>query len=139
MLKKIGDIIVNLLLFWVLASNMPGISSPNGSIGFFIAGLLYGVLIVLLPEVLRFFKFPKNFWGRFLIGTALTFIIIMGMSYLAPNLISVSAGYVGDFDLVWYTTPKILTLGSPIAVGAFISVVLNLCSIILDFLNKGKI
>lgn len=138
MLKNLENTIVNMLLFWVLTLTMPGIDSPNGSIGYFVGGLLYGILMVLLPEVLRFFKFPKNFWGRFLIGSALTFMLVMGLNFFTPDLLVVNAGYVGDFNLVWYSTPKLITLGSPLAVGVFISVILNLCSIILDFLKKGK-
>lgn len=136
MFKNIEIIIVSLLLYWVVASNMPGISVDYGSVGFFLVGILYGLLVVALPEILRFFKFPKNFWGRFLIGSGITLLFFMGLSMVNPSLVKISAGSLGNIDFIWFSIPKIISLNSPLSVGAFLSVFLTLCSIILDLIKK---
>ncbi len=139
MLKRLEVLIVNLMIFWIVASNMPGIESPHGSVGFFLAGFLYGLLIISLPEILRFFRFPKNTWGKLFIGSGLTFVLLLVVSTFLTSVITISASVIGNFDFIWFITPEILELSSPYAVAGFVSVLLNLCSIILQFLNKGRL
>jgi len=127
------------MIFWIVAGTMPGIESPHGAFGFFLAGLFYGLLIIALPEILRFFRFPKNIWGKLLIGSGLTVILLFIFSTFLPSIITISAGYIGSADFIWFTTPKVLNLPSTYAVIGFVSVLLNLCSIILQFLNKGRL
>ncbi len=139
MLKNLDKFIVNLLLFWVLVSTMPGITSPNGSFGYLFAGSLFALAMLVLPEILRFFKFPKNAWGKLLIGTAMTFGLLMLIASVTPDILTISGGYIGNFDFVWFTTPKLFSLPSQLSVIGFVSLILNVCSIILHFLNKGRI
>lgn len=139
MLKNSEKFIVNLLLFWVFVSTMPGITSPNGSFGYLFVGSLFALAMLALPEILRFFKFPKNAWGKILIGTAMTFGLLMLIATVTPDILTISSGYIGNFDFVWFTTPKLFTLPSQLSVIGFVSLLLNLCSIILHFLNKGRI
>lgn len=139
MRKNVGELLIHLLIFYVIAVIMPGMESPHGSVGFLTAGFAYGLLIILLPEILRFFKFPKNIWGKLFIGSAITFIMILAISMLFPEILRISNGYIGETDFIWFTTPKIVSLPSNYAVIGFISVLLNLCSIILQFLNKGRV
>ena len=139
MLKNAEKFIVNLLLFWVFVSTMPGIASPNGSFGYFFAGGLFGLSMLILPEILRFFKFPKNAWGKLLIGTAMTFGLLLLISSMTPDILTISTGYIGNFDFIWFTPPTFLSLPSELSVIGFVSLLLNVCSIILHFLNKGRI
>lgn len=120
MLKRLEVLVVNLMIFWIVASNMPGIESPHGSVGFFMVGFLYGVLIISLPEILRFFRFPKNTWGKLFIGSGLTFILLLVVSTFLTSMITISASVIGNFDFIWFTTPKILELSSPYAVAGFV-------------------
>lgn len=138
MLKNIELFLIHFMIFWILVSTMPGVASPNGSAGYFITATLYGLLILVLPEILRFFRFPKNVWGKLLIGGGLTFVFLWVISVTMPDIMNFSRGFVGDFDFIWFTTPKIFTLPNALSVIGFVSVFVNICSIILQFLNKGK-
>ena len=138
MLKHLENLIVNFMIFWVLVTTMPGVSSPNGSFGYVLVGLIYGLFIVVLPEILRFFRFPKNVWGKLLIGSGITFVVLLLISSILPDVMTFTSGFVGGFDFIWFTTPRLLDLQSKIAVIGFVSVLLNICSIILQFLNKGR-
>lgn len=139
MLKRLEVLVVNLMIFWIIASTMPGIESPHGAVGFLLSGLFFGLLVIALPEILRFFRFPKNIWGKLLIGSGLTFIMLFVIAVFLPSILTVSAGYIGGADFIWFTIPKILNLPSTYAVIGFTSILLNLCSIILQFLNKGRV
>lgn len=126
------------MVFWILMITMPGVTSPNGSIGYLLAGSIYSLQILALPEILRFFRFPKNVWGKLLIGSGLTFIILFLISALTPSVLTFTQGFVGGFNFIWFTTPRLLDLPTSLAVLGFVSVLLNLCSIILEFLNRGR-
>lgn len=139
MLKRLEILVVNLMIFWIVASTMPGIESPHGAVGFLLAGFFFGLLIISLPEILRFFRFPKNIWGKLLIGSGLTFIMLWLISTFLPSILVISTGYIGGVDFVWFSIPKILNLPSTYAVMGGASILLNLCSIILQFLNKGRV
>lgn len=139
MLKRLEVVVLNLMIFWIVASTMPGIESPHGAFGFFLGGIFYGLLILSLPEILRFFRFPKNVWGKLLIGSGFTFVLMFLISAFLPQVISISSGYVGGVDFIWFSVPRLLDLPSMYAVAGFVSVLLNLCSIILQFLNKGRV
>lgn len=139
MLKNSEKFIVNLLFFWVFVSTMPGITSPNGSFGYIFVGSFFGFEMLVLPEILRFFKFPKNVWGKLLIGTAITFGLLLLITNATPDILAISSGYIGNFNFIWFTTPKLLSLPSQLSVIGFVSLILNVCSIILHFLNKGRI
>ena len=138
MLKNIEHLIIHFMIFWLVVSTLPGVVSQNGSAGYFITATIYSLLILVLPEILRFFRFPKNVWGKLLIGGGLTFIVLWLISVVIPDVMSFSKGFIGDFDFIWFTTPKILTLPNAISVIGFVSVFSNICSIILQFLNKGR-
>lgn len=138
MLKNIEHFLVHFMVFWLIVSTMPGVMSPNGSTGYLLTATFYGLLILVLPEILRFFRFPKNVWGKLLIGGGLTFIFLWVVSIAMPEVLTFSRGFVGDFDFIWFTTSKLFTLPNSLTVIGFVSVFSNICSIILQFLNKGK-
>lgn len=137
-MKKIGVVIVNLLLFWVGASAMPGVESPNASIGYFLVGLAYGLIIISLPEVLRFFKFPRNFAGKFMLGSILTTSFFLVLHYYSDNLIVFGEGYIGRINLIFITTAKFVDLSNSVGLLIVLAVILNICSIIMEKLAKGK-
>ncbi len=139
MLKRLEIVVVNLMAFWIVASTMPGVESPHGAFGFVFAGILYGLLILSLPEILRFFRFPKNVWGKLLIGSGLTFIFLFIIATLMTQVLTFSTGYVGGIDFIWFSVPRLLDLSSMYATVGFVSILLNLCSIILQFLSKGRV
>lgn len=139
MLKKLEKFCVNFLLLWVVISTMPGVESPNGSVGYLLTGSLFGLLILSLPGVLKFFKFPQNGWAKLFVGTALTYILLSLISRFTPDVLTIKEGFVGGFDFIWFTTPRILSLPSTWSVIGFVSLISNICSIILHFLNKGRL
>ena len=138
MKKRIFIIIINLLLFWAFVDAMPGIST-NGerAMNYIFPGLVFGFLMLILPDLLSFFKFPKNFWGKFLIGSILTLMWLGLLNAVFTGFLTFGPSKVGYIDMVLFTIPTLFTLPNALAVIFVGSLLLNICSIILFNLSKG--
>src|SRR5262249_6583894 len=99
-------------------------------------GLLYALVYTSLPNILKFFKFPVNFWGKLLIGTLFTLLYLVLLNFLLTGIINFGPGYIGGSDFIIFSIPKLVELPTAIAVIIFSSVALVLCSIMLDRLSK---
>lgn len=127
-----------MLLFWVFVDAMPGIGSKKDrAIGYIISGFLFGFIIMILPGVLKFFKFPVNFLGRFLIGTLLTLVMLLLLNSLFKGILIFGPGYVGGADMIIFTIPKLLKFPNALSIILFSSVFTNLCSIMLTKMPEG--
>jgi len=127
-----------MLIFWAFVNAMPGLDSPKGPIGLAIAGMFYGVIISFLPNMLKFFKFPVNFWGKFLVGTLLTLLLLSLLNFVITGIISFGPGYIGGSDFIIFTIPRLVTLPNPVVVIVVSALLMVLCSIILENLGKKK-
>lgn len=126
------------MVFWVFVNTMPGLDSPRGPIGLLIGGFFYGLVIANLPGILKFFKFPVNFWGKFIVGVLLTIVLLVILNFVITGVISFGAGYIGGSDFIIFTIPKLVQLPTAISVILVSSVLLVLCSIILDSIGKKE-
>jgi len=126
------NIIFFTMFFWVFIDLMPGLESPNGAIGNLIAGVLFALVYTSLPGILKFFKFPVNFWGKLLIGTLLTMLLLFVLNAVLPQILTIGEGYVGGGNFIFFTLPKLFSLPSGFAVLVFSSIASIFCSIILE-------
>jgi len=130
-------IIVNVLLFIAFVVIMPGFNTPPGPVAAILAGLGFALIMTFITTILGFFKFPDNFWGKFLIGTLLVLLYFVLLQFFITGIVTFAAGYVGGSDFVLFTLPRIVTLGEPLFVLVFTALTLVVCSIILDKLSEG--
>src|SRR3972149_4026397 len=100
--------------------------------------MFYGVIISFLPNMLKFFKFPVNFWGKFLVGTLLTLLLLSLLNFVITGIISFGPGYIGGSDFIIFTIPRLVTLPNPVVVIVVSALLMVLCSIILENLGKKK-
>ncbi|HLD03810.1 MAG TPA: hypothetical protein VJC17_03505 [Candidatus Dojkabacteria bacterium] len=124
------------MFFWIFIDIMPGLEAPQGIFGNFITAVLFGIIYYSLPSILKFFKFPVNFSGKFLVGTLLVMLMLLLLSALLPSVLTITPGYVGGGDFIFFTMPKIFELPTSFAVLVFSSAVSVLCSIILEKYGK---
>lgn len=137
-LKKTHVFFDNLMLFAILASIIDGVKSPHGAIGYALVGAGFALILLSLPEILRFFKFPKNFWAKFFMGSIVTYAYLIVIHLYAQNLLVFTEGSIGRADLLFVVTPKLVILPNGFIVILFMTLILNICSIILEKLAKGK-
>ncbi len=137
-MKNLATVLTNLILFWIIVDVTPGMSAVHGSASKFVGGLFFGLIIALLPTILGFFKFPENFWGKFLIGTIFTILYFYILQTVLSSLIGFGPSRIGQSDWILFTVPLIATLPTAFSTIIVTSFLLNLCSIIMDkFSSKG--
>jgi hypothetical protein len=137
-MKNLYKILVNMMVFWVFVNAMPGLDSPKGPVGLAIGGIFYGMIFAFLPNILKFFKFPVNFWGKFLIGMLLTLLLLSLLNFVITGIITFGPGYIGGSDFILFTIPRLISLPNPIVVIIVSALLLVLCSIILESFGKKK-
>ena len=92
-------ILVNILIY---ATVIAGMSTMHlGSFGriaaLVVGGLLFAIAAFLVEPILKFFKFPINFWGLFFVGLLINLIFFVFFSLgLAPSILTISAGTFGS-------------------------------------------
>ncbi|MFQ5493368.1 MAG: hypothetical protein ACE5DX_04380 [Candidatus Dojkabacteria bacterium] len=136
MKKKLYLVIRNMLIFWVFVTAMPGLSSPKGPIGLLIGGLGFGFIMAYLSKVLKFFKFPVNFWGKLIVGSLMTILWMVLMNFVVKGVIDFGPGYIGGSDFILFTIPKLIRLPNALVIILVSSVLLVVCSIIVGNLAK---
>ena len=140
-MQKIFTVILNMLIFFflvvVLSPNIQvgsvfGIAA-NSVVNSVLVGLIYGLLIMLVPNFLKFLKLPDNGGAMILMGIIVSFIFFFVGIYIF--------GFVG----VNYQPVNLgLALVSPIILQdrtvalVFLSVVSAVVSIGMGMLNKRK-
>lgn len=132
--KKLFVLIVNLMMFWVFIDVMPGIEAAKNNTNLFISGVFYGLIIVFLSDILKFFKFPENFWAKLIIGGLLTIILLFALKSI--GMLKIQSAVLGSADFLIFSIPRIARLTSDFAVVMVSTLLLSLCSIILAKLSK---
>ncbi|KXK08388.1 MAG: hypothetical protein QY330_03850 [Candidatus Dojkabacteria bacterium] len=135
-MKNIFRLVLYTLLFFTFVGLMPGIDAKNGPVAVILAGLGFSLIMVFIGAILGFFKFPKNFWGKFLIGSLMSLLYFAFLHFVLVGFIQFGPGYIGGSDFIIFTLPKLVVLADPIAVLIFSAITLVLCSIILGNLSE---
>jgi hypothetical protein len=100
MLKKAYIVIVNALLFFFIVSIVNGVVINAGNVWTkTVIGVLFGLLMLIVPNLLQFFKISVNMWSRLLLSIVLAFVFffvlysgIGGLASFGPTLIDVGLG-----------------------------------------------
>lgn len=140
-MQKLFTVILNMLIFFflvvILSPNIQvgsvfGIAS-NSVINSVLVGLIYGILIMLVPNFLKFLKLPDNTGAMILMGVIVSFIFFFAGIYIF--------GFVGvnnqPVNLGLALTSPIILQDRTVAL-VFLSVVSALVSMGMGMLNNKK-
>ncbi len=133
-------VFINILIFWVLVTAIDGLNP--GSWGMYTAlivgGLVFALLALAVEPVLKFFKFPVNFWGLLVVGFVLNLIMFIIFSIgLLPPILTITTGSFGGGDFRPIPFP-IIRMNSSILVAAIGSVIGTLLQILTRQLASLK-
>lgn len=135
-MKTVFPIVLNILMFFAFVAIMPNVQAQHGPVGILLAGFGFALIMVFLTNILKFFKFPDNFWGKLLIGTLLSLVYFAILQFVIGGLIKFGSSYIGGSDFIIFTLPKLVTLADPVIVLIFSAVALVVCSIMLEKLSE---
>ncbi len=132
MRKKILHFFINFAIFWIFIDLLANLSFPSMQAGKFYMGLGFAFIIALIPFILGFFKLPKISALFVALGIALTFGYFYLLNTYFSNLIQFYPTVIGNSDLIFVKIPTLIQLNDINSIFLFSSVILNLCSIILN-------
>jgi hypothetical protein len=74
-MKNLYIVVVNALLFFFIAQIVNGIKISNGTvISIILVGLLFGLTMMMVPIILRFFKISVTTGSKMLLALVLSFV-----------------------------------------------------------------
>lgn len=132
MRKKVLHFFINFAIFWIFVDLLSNISFPSKEAGKLYMSLGFAFVMALIPFVLGFFKFPKISALFVALGIALTFGYFYLLNTYFSNLILFYPTVIGNSDLLFVKIPTLIQLNDINSIFLFSSVILNLCSIILN-------
>ncbi len=131
-MKKVFTVVINALLFFFIVGVVSGVTIYNGTlISVIIAALIFGLLMLAVIFILKFFKINVNFWSKLLLSVVLAFVFFFMIYNGILGIGSISSSVV-DFGL-GITVLRLDALGTLI----FVSLVSGAASAGLDWLSKA--
>ncbi len=84
MYRKIYDVLLNLMLFWIVTDLFSGIDINEGIAGYIICGGIFGIVMVAVIPLIKFFTLPIKFITLFLISIMLSIIVFFVLNFSVP-------------------------------------------------------
>jgi uncharacterized membrane protein YvlD (DUF360 family) len=121
MKRKIFDTLWSILLFWVITDMLSGIVVQDGIVGYLICGGVFGIIMLSIIPLIRFFTLPIKFITIFLISVMLSIIIFFFLNFGVPFIDFTEGTFVG-FANSYFTLPDIhLSMIGNVLTGGVIS------------------
>ncbi len=94
-------VFVNVLIFALLVIMIPGLDYRTGSFGdafsVIAAGLIFSLASLLVENLIKFFKFPVNFWSLVIAGFLVNFAVLaLFAAGLFPAILIIKPVVVGS-------------------------------------------
>src|SRR6185369_4791736 len=109
MQKKSYRVIIYTLIFIAFSTFMPNFIVAYGPVGKILAGIGFGIIYMIIGDVLRFFRIEQTLLWKIAGGL----ILISGYLYILTQLsgfLTLGKGFIGSVDFIIFTLPRILTL-----------------------------
>lgn len=133
-MKQVYIVIRNLLLFFFLVAIFAGTINVNDNtvLDKIIVGAVFGIVMMMLPNFLKFLKIPVNTGSLLLIGVIASFLFFFLGLYVI-EFISITGGSVnfGISDLTFTLKDKTVAL-------VVLSVTSAVLSVVLETMSKSK-
>ncbi len=135
-MKGVFNVLVGVLVFYFIGytfSNVITFAAPGGFQGVFLAGLVFGILVALIPTLLGFLKIKETTGALILGGVVLNFAFYFVGYYLLNMFTIKSSGVVAVFhnSLTIAMNDKVLVL---IVMSLFSSIMV----VLVQTLSKKK-
>jgi uncharacterized membrane protein YvlD (DUF360 family) len=105
MKTKIFWVTINLFLFWVVSDLLSGIVVLEGVVGHIVCGILFGVAMLIVIPVIKFFTLPIKFITLFLISILVSIIFFFILQVTADPFITFMDGELMGFSNNFFELP----------------------------------
>lgn len=125
MKRKIFGVVINFMLFWIISDIFSGIEIKEGITGYIICGGLFGIIMLIVVPLIRFFTLPVKFITILLISLMLSVIIFFLMNVGVPY-IDFKDGGINGFSNIYFEFPEVeLNMVGNVLVGGVVSAVFS--------------
>ena len=115
---------------------MPGISIGHGAFGRILLGIGYAIIFISIQPILHFFRLPNTLLVKIIAGLVLIIAYLFLISTQTVQLLTITKGFVGGTDFILFNSPRLITLDTQVGVIIASSIILLVCSIIVEKLKK---
>jgi len=125
MKRKIFSIVLNFMLFWIITDIFTGIDINEGILGYIVCGGLFGIIMLVVVPIIRFFTLPVKFITILLISLMLSVIIFFFMNVGVPYIDFKDGGLTG-LSNTYFEFPQVeLNMIGNVLVGSVVSAVFS--------------
>lgn len=135
-LKRLLKPLVYMAVFWIFMDILPNTSFSAGPVSKVIASFGFFVAYHIGHFILGFFRLKRNNIARFIMSSATTTGYLWLIDKYMPNILRLSATYVGDTDLIIWQIPKLFEITDIYYVYIFCALILTFCCIIIEISIK---
>lgn len=135
-MRQLFSVLLNLLIFFFLIGifgSAISVVGGNTVLNKVLVGLLFGVFMMLVPNILKFFKLPVNGGSQLLMGILVSFVFYFLSLYIL-NFIMITGSRI---DLGLSFIQPIVLQDRTVAL-VFFSLVSAVFSVGMDVLSKKK-
>jgi uncharacterized membrane protein YvlD (DUF360 family) len=125
MQEKAFKVILNLMLFWILTDLFSGIEIQEGVVGYLICGGIFGLVMLLVVPLIKFFTLPVKFITLVLISMMLGVIVFFVLNFSVPFIDFSDGEIVGFSNRYFSMEPIALGMMGNVLVGGLIAGVLS--------------
>jgi uncharacterized membrane protein YvlD (DUF360 family) len=127
MKTKVFNVIVNLMLFWVVIDLFDGIEINEGVLGYIVCGGIFGIVMLGVIPLIRFFTLPVKFISLLLISIMLSIIVFFFLNFGVP-FIDFKDGAMAGFTNRYFDLPKLeLSMMGNVFTGGALGGILYTC------------
>lgn len=125
MKEKSFDAILNIMLFWIVSDLFSGIEVQEGLVGYLICGGIFGVIMLVVVPMIKFFTLPVKFITLLLFSMMLSVMIFFFLNFAVP-FIDFTDGELVGFSNRYFSLEGIsLGMMGNVLIGGLISGVLS--------------
>jgi uncharacterized membrane protein YvlD (DUF360 family) len=135
MKEKIYTVVINLMLFWIVTDLFEGIKVQEGVLGYIVCGGIFGLCMLAVVPLVRFFTLPVKFITLFLISMMIS-VIVFFVLYVGIPFIDFLDGALVGFSNRYFDLPELelSTMGNVFVGGA----VAGILSSVLQWLSNQR-
>ncbi len=125
MKKNFYYLFLNILIFWVTSDIFTGINVNDGIVGYIICGGIFGLSMIFVVPLIKFFTLPVKFITSFTTSVALSIFSFLFMNFGVP-FIDFRDGIISGFQNRYFELPIVeLNMFGNIFVGGTVAGVLS--------------
>lgn len=124
MKTRLFEVVTSFMLFWIVSDLFSGIQVQDGIVGFLVCGGIFGIAMLVVIPLIRFFTLPVKFITLLLISIMMSVMVFFFLNIAIPSIDFTDGELVG-LSTSYFEIPDIsLNMMGNVFIGGFLTGVL---------------